>query len=109
MLETKIEALTAAIERLIAALDKPVQPAVAAPAPSPEPSPAPEPAPAPAASDALNRTALQSKCLALVKANRSHKSKIVELIAKHSGIDGGLIADIPDDALQAFADELGAL
>ena len=113
MLETKIEALTAAIERLIVALDKPVQPAVAAPAPSPEPSPAPEPAPepapAPVTSDALNRTALQSKCLALVKANRSHKAKIVELIAKHSGIDGGLIADIPDDALQAFADELGAL
>ncbi len=109
MLETKIEALTAAIERLIAALDKPVQPAVAAPAPSPEASPAPEPAPAPVASDALNRTALQSKCLALVKANRSHKAKIVKLIAKHSGIDGGLIADIPDDALQAFADELGAL
>jgi hypothetical protein len=109
MLETKIEALTAAIERLIVALDKPVQPAVAAPAPSPEPSPAPEPAPAPVAFDALNRTALQSKCLTLVKANRSHKAKIVELIAKHSGIDGGLIADIPDDALQAFADELGAL
>jgi hypothetical protein len=109
MLEIKIEALTAAIERLIVALDKPVQPAVAAPAPSPEPSPAPEPAPAPVASDALNRTALQSKCLTLVKANRSHKGKIVELIAKHSCIDGGLIADIPDDALQAFADELGAL
>ena len=98
MLETKIEALTDAIERLIAALDKPAQPVAEAPALAPAPAP-----------DALNRTALQSKCLALVKADRSHKTKIVDLIAKHSGVTGGLIADIPDDALQAFADALEAL
>lgn len=106
MLETKIEALTDAIERLIAALDKPAQPVAEAPALAPAPAPEPAPAPAP---DALNRTALQSKCLALVKADRSHKTKIVDLIAKHSGVTGGLIADIPDDALQAFADALEAL
>ena len=117
MLETKIETLTDAIERLIVALDRMVvapdlSPKPKAKAPKADPEPAPEPAPVqdqPVASVQLpGRDRLQAKCLELVKADRANKARITDLIAQHS--DGGkLIKDIADDNLTAFAEALEAL
>lgn len=116
MLETKIETLTDAIERLIVALDRMVvapdlSPKPKAKAPKTDPEPAPEPAPVekPVASVQLpGRDRLQAKCLELVKADRANKARITDLIAQHS--DGGkLIKDIADDNLTAFAEALEAL
>ncbi len=116
MLETKIETLTDAIERLIVALDRMVvapdlSPKPKAKAPKTDPEPAPEPAPVekPVASVQLpSRDRLQAKCLELVKADRANKARITDLIAQHS--DGGkLIKDIADDNLTAFAEALEAL
>ena len=120
MLETKIETLTDAIERLIVALDRMVvapdlSPKSKAKAPKADPEPAPEPAPEPtpvekpAVSVQLpGRDRLQAKCLELVKADRANKARITDLIAQHS--DGGkLIKDIADDNLTVFAEALEAL
>lgn len=118
MLETKIETLTDAIERLIVALDRMVvapdlspEPKAKAPKVKPEPEPASEPTPVekPAVSVQLpGRDRLQAKCLELVKADRANKARITDIIAQHS--DGGkLIKDIADDNLTAFAEALEAL
>lgn len=118
MLETKIETLTDAIERLIVALDRMVvapdlspEPKSKAPKVKPEPEPASEPIPIekPAVSVQLpGRDRLQAKCLELVKADRANKARITDLIAQHS--DGGkLIKDIPDHDLTAFAEALEVL
>lgn len=118
MLETKIETLTDAIERLIVALDRMVvapdlspEPKAKAPKVKPEPEPASEPTPVekPAVSVQLpGRDRLQAKCLELVKADRANKARITDLIAQHS--DGGkLIKDIADDNLTVFAEALEAL
>ena len=118
MLETKIETLTDAIERLIVALDRMVvapdlspEPKAKAPKVKPEPEPASEPTPVekPAVSVQLpGRDRLQAKCLELVKADRANKARITDLIAQHS--DGGkLIKDIADDNLTVFAEALEEL
>ena len=118
MLETKIETLTDAIERLIVALDRmmvapdlSLEPKAKAPKVKPEPEPASEPTPVekPAVSVQLpGRDRLQAKCLELVKADRANKARITDLIAQHS--DGGkLIKDIADDNLTVFAEALEAL
>lgn len=116
MLETKIETLTDAIERLIVALDRMVvapdlspEPKAKAPKVKPEPAPEPTPVEKPAVSVQLpGRDRLQAKCLELVKADRANKARITDLIAQHS--DGGkLIKDIADDNLTVFAEALEAL
>lgn len=116
MLETKIETLTDAIERLIVALDRMVvapdlspEPKVKAPKVKPEPASEPTPVEKPAVSVQLpGRDRLQAKCLELVKADRANKARITDLIAQHS--DGGkLIKDISDDNLTTFAEALEAL
>lgn len=123
MLETKIESLTDAVERLIAALDRMVvapdlssKSEAKAPKADPEPEAVSEPESAPtstpekpkAAAQLPGRDRLQAKCLELVKADRANKARITDLIAQHS--DGGkLIKDIGDDNLTAFTEALEAL
>lgn len=118
MLETKIENLTIAIERLIATLEtsnaKPTKSAkvetqpVLETIPEVEPEPVSEPKAAAPSGDIPSRDRLQAKCLELVKADRSNKDRITALIATH-GDNGRLIKDIPDDALSAFLSDLEAL
>ena len=131
MIETKIETLTSAIERLIAALDRTAalretadaapkvkakskaeklnaEPTAKTTTVDAEPETAPEPKKGNVDAPRPRSNHLQAKCLELVRADRANKALIVDLIGQHS--DGGkLIKDIPDDSLEAFAKALGAL
>ena len=114
MLEVKIENLTIAIERLTAQLETLTSGTAAAPKPEPEPTVEPEPEAKPTKAnkaptvDLPSRDRLQAKCLDLVKADRSNKQRIADLIAKHSN-GGRLIKDIADADLATFLAELEAL
>lgn len=113
MLEVKIENLTIAIERLTAQLEALNLSTAAEPKPDPKSEPKPEPKPAKVEKaaptvDLPSRDRLQAKCLELVKADRSNKQRIADLIAKHSN-GGRLIKDIADADLATFLAELEAL
>ena len=111
MLENEIKALTEAVQALTAQMeclifnmsengtakerkliDKPK-----ADAPVEEKS---EPVPM---GEAPSRDTLQSKCLSLVREDRSRKEKITAALGK---FNAKLIKDIPDDKLNDFAAEL---
>lgn len=113
MLEVKIENLTIAIERLTAQLETLTSGTAAAPKSEPEPTVETVRNEAEFSNrqvdvDLPSRDRLQAKCLELVKADRSNRQRIADLIAKHSN-GGRLIKDIADADLATFLAELEAL
>lgn len=121
MLETKIDALTAAIERLIAALptvaapDTSARPAKAAKATAakatddaPKAVPAPVETPPPAAAP-IDRDELQTRCITFSRVAAGNNVKLKAAIAEMAGGKYSLLKDVPDDELQAFVDRLTAL
>jgi hypothetical protein len=106
MLETEIQKLTAAIERLTATLEG--QGALALTAKKPEAKL--EAKPEPKVSEPKHSAGeVQAKCLEIVKSDRSKKQAIADLIAKHSDGKGKLVKDVPPSQLDALAADLEAL
>jgi hypothetical protein len=105
MLETKIEKLTDAIERLIEVMAGQQTLPLAAPEKQEVES---KPSAPVANSDKPSRDRLQAMCLELVKQDRANKARITELVGKYSN-GGKLLKDIADDSLAAFLADLEAL
>ncbi len=105
MLETKIEKLTDAVERLIEVMagqqTLPLAPAEEQKSESKSSAPV-------ANTDKPSRDRLQAMCLELVKQDRANKVRITELVGKYSK-GGKLLKDIADDNLAAFLADLEAL
>lgn len=104
MLETKIENLTSAIERLIEALgnNQPqAEPAVEPKAKAPKAKAA-----APTPPPTVNVDALQGRCLDLTRINRANGDKIREIVASY-GVN--LLKDIAPESLEEFAAKLEEL
>jgi hypothetical protein len=105
MLETKIEKLTDAIERLIEVMagqqTLPLTPAQEQKSESKPSAPVVN-------TDKPSRDRLQAMCLELVKQDRANKARITELVGKYSN-GGKLLKDIVDDNLAAFLADLEAL
>jgi hypothetical protein len=100
MLESEIKNLTAAIERLIVALDKQPtaeQPVVAAP---------PVEEPVVVEQDTPSVDALQQRCLELTRIDRANGVKIKAIIAEYGA---ALLKDIPADKLGEFSIKLEQL
>jgi hypothetical protein len=107
MLETEIQKLTVAIERLTATLEG--QGALALTAKKPAPVKV-ETKPEPKVSEPKHSAGeVQAKCLEIVKADRSKKQAIADLIAKHTDGKGKLVKDVPPSQLDALAADLEAL
>jgi len=122
MLETKIEGLILAVERLQGAVEYLTIQLKSGNSAEPKPKAEkakhgpvdiadtvgslPTPEKKAVANETPSRDALQSKCLTLVREDRSRKDKISAALAK---FDAKLIKDIPDDRLADFATELDAI
>lgn len=108
MLETKIDKLTSAIERLIKTLDT-AQLAFdfdkAASAASAEKPKAEKPAPKPT-KPTVTVDSLQTRCLELTRADKGNSPKIKTIIASYGG---KLVKDIPAESLEEFASKLEEL
>ena len=120
MLETKIDALTAAIERLITVMDrvvaapdisaKPAKPAKATAATNDAPKAVSAPVEtSPPAAAPIDRDELQTRCIIFSRLTAGNNVKLKAMIAKMAGGKYSLIKDIPDDELLAFVDLLTAL
>lgn len=103
MLETEIQKLTAAIERLIVAMEGKGSAPIAEAA---------TPTPAVPVQTFVEEVAmgddLQKKCLTLVKKDRANRDAIKALIAQHSN-GGSLLADVPVTSYAALGAALDAL
>lgn len=85
-LETKIDQLTAVIERLIVAIES-----QSTPAPTQAPVPVPPSVPAPAQAPSITVDELQAICLALVRSNPANKPKIKDTL---SSFGAKVLADL---------------
>ncbi len=106
MLETKIDKLTSAIERLIKTLDTAQlafdfdKAASAATQPKAEKA-APKPT-----TPTVTVDSLQTRCLELTRADKGNSPKIKTIIASYGG---KLVKDIPAESLEEFASKLEEL
>lgn len=98
MLETKIEELTAAINKLIDVMQKAETPAPKAEEPIAEA--APEQAPA------VTAESLQAICLRAVREDERNKKRIKDILTEHGA---SLIKDIPQEKYPEIAKALEAL
>jgi hypothetical protein len=109
MLETQLERIATALERLLPFVEQATPKHVQAPAPEPIPEPVPETPPA-------NVTKLKAKtpthaevkslCMRLVKDGKADKNKVKAVL---SGFDAATIADLKEDDLIAAKQALEAL
>ncbi len=107
-LESKIEALTLAVEALTAKLDTLASATPAsAPAAKAEPVELPAAVEAPAAQQGPSVADLQDLAMSKVREDRTKKTAIKELVASYGGAK--VISDIPAAQLADFALMLGAL
>lgn len=109
MLETKIDKLTSAIERLIKTLDTAqlafdFDKAASASTPAEKPK-AEKPAPKPT-TPTVTVDSLQTRCLELTRADKGNSPKIKTIIASYGG---KLVKDIPAESLEEFASKLEEL
>jgi uncharacterized FlaG/YvyC family protein len=111
MLETKIDKLTSAIERLIKTLDTAQlafdfdKAASAASAATVSKTETVQSEPKPAA-PTVTVDSLQTRCLELTRADKGNSPKIKTIIASYGG---KLVKDIPAESLEEFASKLEEL
>jgi hypothetical protein len=110
MLETQLERIATALERLLPFVEQYAMPKnVQAPAPEPTPAPVPEATPANVTklkAKTPTHAELKSLCMRLVKEGKADKVKIKEIL---SGFKAATIADLKEDDLIAAKQALEAL